>query len=391
MEEQTIDPSTKLFGTAAPRVVRLEPPLITSRAILNKVTCVRPMRDGRFNISIEEVSTNRVSKILVHCYGHGGSGFTTLFGSVERAIRLFQLESRGRPARPVRVIGSGCMGLTVAIELTRLGYTVAGVTTKELYDIPSWRAAGYFAFVSVKTAPEEQANLDQIGIETFKAYRAIDAGLHPYISRDAVRYMPIYGSKNTEVGLEALEAHGLIPPHEDVTLDFGAIQHEGYVKYMTYFMHTTKIMRQLTDEVNRLGIPVEIREVSSWDEVEEEVVFNCSGLGSREINHDCSMIPVRGHLLLLNEASGTAHMDYIIYTTALQNGREEYVYLFPKCEAVSSVEPVGIACQGIIGGTFIPHTDKLSVEDLERLDQEEFNKMVERATLFFHGSYTPHG
>ncbi len=60
------------------------------------------------------------------------------------------------------------MGLTAAIELTRQGYQVSGISTKELYDLCSWRAAGYFALVSVKTSPEEQGNLNEIGVENIQ-------------------------------------------------------------------------------------------------------------------------------------------------------------------------------------------------------------------------------
>lgn len=373
-----------------PKVVKLTPPVFNQTTISQEITCTRPMREGRFNISTETFKGKEGSKLIVNCNGHGGSGWTTLFGSVKKAIELFQ-EQNPDKSIPIRVIGSGCMGLTSAIELSNLGYTVAGITTKELYDIPSWRAAGYFALVSVKTSPEEQENLNLIGVNTFLVYQQIDRGLHPYITKEAVRMLPVYcdmeiGTKATDCGVEDLVSRGLLPPPEEVTLDFGnGVLHPEYAKYMTYFMNTTVLMRQTTAEVKRLGIPIEMREVKSYDEVKEAIVFNCAGLGARELNQDDKMIPVRGHLIMLKENAGTEHMNYMIYTRVLQGGKDEYIYMFPKTLSVTPDNIKGTPCIGVVGGTFIPNVDKLTPEEQEKLDKEEFRKMRDRASLFFTG------
>ena len=364
-----------------PQIVKLTPPQISNETILEKIVCTRPMREGKFNISVEK----HASKTIVNCYGHGGSGWTTLFGSVDKAIELFQ-NTRPNKAIPIRIIGSGCMGLTTAIELTRLGYRVAGISTKDLYETPSWKAAGYFALVSVKTSPEEQADLNKIGLNTFLTYQKIDQGKHPYITKNAVKFMPVYCSRETEAGIEDLEAQGLIPPRAYVSLDFGnGVIHHDYVKYMTYFMNTTTLMYQLIAEIQQLGIAIELTEVKSFEDVTEEVIFNCSGLGARELNSDENMIPVRGHLVTLKDISGSAPMDYMIYTKVKQNGKEEYIYMFPKNVSVTLEHINGLSCVGVLGGTFIPHVDKLAPSDQEELDKKEFKHLLDRNSEFFQG------
>jgi hypothetical protein len=364
-----------------PKIVKLTPPQITNETLSEKIVCTRPMREGKFNISMEQIS----GKTIVNCYGMGGSGWTTLFGSVNKAIELYTKTNPDKTI-PIRIIGSGCMGLTAAIELNRLGYNVVGISTKSLYDMPSWRAAGYFALVSVKTSPEEQASLNEIGLNTFLTYQQIDKGSHPYITKDAVRFMPVYCSEDTDSGVEDLEVRGLIPPREYVTIDFGGgVLQQGFVKFMTYFMDTTSLMRQLTAQVNKLGINVVINEVKAFDDVGESVVFNCSGLGGRELNDDENMIPVRGHLITLNAASGSGHMDYMVYTKVKQDGQERYVYMFPKSISVTPETPQGSPCMGVLGGTFIPHVDKMSAADQAQLDKKEFNDMLDRNCEFFLG------
>jgi len=362
-------------------IVQLQPPLITPDTIAQKIVCTRPMREGKFNISIE----TRDNHTIVNCNGHGGSGWTTLFGWINYALDLFAKTKTDKNI-PIRVIGSGCMGLTAAIELTRAGYNVAGIYTKDRFDLASWRAAGYFGLVSIKTADNEQETLNQIGMDTFKTYQSIEQGTHPYISNKAVNNIPVYCSVDTEAGVEDLEARGLIPTREYVTLDFGnGIIHPGYVKYLTYFMNTTTLMRELIAHVERLEIPLVIKEINSYDEIEEPVIFNCAGMGGRELNSDDSMIPVRGHLVTLNEEAGSAHMAYMIYTKVMQDGDEEYIYLFPKNSSVTPENTDGVSCAGVLGGSFIPHVDKLSVAEQIELDNAEFKRMLDRNCLFFNG------
>jgi hypothetical protein len=374
-----ISPST--FSAHDAKIVRLAPPLISRETISEEVYCDRPMREGKFNISLEQ----SLNKTIIHCYGHGGSGWTTLFGSVNKALNLFAATHPSKDT-PIRIIGSGCMGLTTAIELKRRGYTVAGITTKNLYDMPSWRAAGYFALVSVKTSPEEQKNLNDIGLDTFRTYQTIDRSEHPYICKDAVKFMPVYCSSDTEAGVEYLEELGMIPPREYVTLDFGNnVLRSGFIKYMTYFMDTTSLMRQLTAEVKRLAIPLIVKEVLAFDDLDETIVFNCTGLGAKQLNNDEKMISVRGHLVTLNEKAGTGHMEYMIYSKVKQDGKDEYVYLFPKSMSVTPGNISGTPCRGVLGGTFLPGVDALPLEEQKKFDQIQSKRLLDRNSEFFHG------
>src|SRR6185295_7144691 len=107
-------PSTLLFSE---KVERLSPPLIDDSTIDEKIACTRPMREGEFNISGELKN----DKILIHCYGHGGSGCTTSFGSVRKAIDLYEKNFTAHRKPPIRVIGAGIIGMTAAIELSLRG------------------------------------------------------------------------------------------------------------------------------------------------------------------------------------------------------------------------------------------------------------------------------
>lgn len=361
-------------------IVKLSPPQISSETILEKIICTRPMREGNFNLSLEQ----RPSKTVVHCYGHGASGWSTLFGSVNEAIDLFKRSDPNKNS-PIRIVGAGCMGLTMAIELSRQGYRVAGIKTKNLYDTASWKAGGYFGLDILKTHFEEQTSSEKIGIDTFIMYQKIYQGEHPYISKEAVKYLPVYSSHDTEAGIELLERHHLIPARENVAVDFGNGQvHHGYVKWMSYFIHPSLLMKQLIVEVERLGIPIEIEEIKSFDEIGEKAVFNCAGLGATQLNSDDRMVPVRGHLVALKPNFSSPHLDYMIYTKVKQDNREESLYMLPKNIIVSSDNKHGSFCAGIFGGTFIK-VDGMTPFEQEKLDRIEFEKLLNRLCEFFLG------
>ena len=360
------------------KVVKLTPPTINSKTVQEEIVCVRPYREEACNISIEKKN----GKTLVHCYGHGPAGWTLLFGSVDRAINLYEASNPDKQ-KPIRILGGGCIGLTTAVELHRRGYKVAAIYTKSLYDNPSWKAPAFF---SVTEFSEKNAHLNDLTLQTFLTYKNIEAGSHSYISKETLRWLPVYCEKDKKVGVEYLEEIGYIPPRQYVTLDFGnGVVHPNYVKFMSYYIDTTSVMRHLIAELQRRGIPIVLKLIKNFDELNEEVVFNCSGLGSKELNSDEHLKPMRGHLVTLKPSANFDYMDYMICTEVEQEGKHEYVYLFPKTVMVTPKSQLGISCQGVLGGTFISDVEKLPLSDQRELDRKEFKKLLDRNSLFFHG------
>lgn len=352
----------------AERIVSLTPPIINSQTICAEIVCARPGRVGFANISIEKMH----GKTIVNCYGHGGSGWQTLFGSVEKAISLYQ----GDKSTPIRVVGAGCVGLATAIELKRKGYTVSGITAKEIYDTPSWNAGGYFGSPHLKNGtPEEQAALDRLSTTTFQTYLLCHQGAHPYLKKESVDRLPIYCSEKTENGIKKLALGGWIAPGEPVILDFQGVKRYGFKEYHSLFLHVTRLMHDMLLELDLLQIPLEVRELSSFCELSESVIFNCTGLGSRELSGDELLAPVIGYLIMFND--GIDH-PYLIYHRMEQEGREEDLYFFPKKCHVSSKYPMGIATTGLIGGTYLPFSN-------EEIYTREMKKMLDRNLLFFYG------
>jgi D-amino-acid oxidase len=374
-----------LFADVTPEVIKLTPPIITNKTIAKKIACTRPVRKIAFNVSVQDYVGKNSVKTIVHCYGHGGWGWTTLFGSVQHAIELFQKTNPSKET-PIRVVGAGCVGLTVAAELARLGYTVKGITAKEVYDTPSWNAGGSFSGSLSRILPEEKAKHLLFKKNTFLTFRQIEQGVHPYLHSGCVRFLPSYTHRSANAGLQDLIDEGLVPQPRPVVLDFGkGVLHPDYEEYKTYFMDVTRLMQQLQLEVQRNHIAIEIRELASFDEVSEEVIFNCTGLGAKALNQDSELKPYRGHLIMLSQDAGAQHLEYMIDSGMVQDGIEEDVYLFPKRVMVTAEHPEGIPCAGVCGGTYIPNVDQLSAEELQKLDEREFQRLLDRLSIFFTG------
>jgi hypothetical protein len=168
---------------------------------------------------------------------------------------------------------------------------------------------------------------------------------------------------------------GLIGQGEAVTLDFGGIKHPHFTEYYNLFLHVTFLMQEMLSELERLGIPIEYKALSSFHELSESTLFNCTGLGSIELKGDQALVPMTGYLLMIND--GTFH-PYLIYHRTKQEGHDEDLYFFPKTSYVSSKQPLGIPTTGVMGGTYLPFSN----EDMYR---KEMKKMLDRHMLFFYG------
>src|SRR5260370_39159378 len=104
------------------------PPLVPIRARTDRIfdiaVCLRPFRPAGPRVEIERLG----DALVVHNYGHGGSGWSLSWGSSARAVRLAMQNSPGE----VAVIGCGVLGLTSAILAQRAGARVTIYAREQL-------------------------------------------------------------------------------------------------------------------------------------------------------------------------------------------------------------------------------------------------------------------
>jgi len=114
------------------------PPLALVRAHTDRLfdikVCIRPFRTKGPNLDVEHIGDTMV----VHNYGHGGSGWSLSWGSADMAVQKAMSVS----PKQIAVIGCGIIGLTSAITAQRAGAQVTIYTRELLPRTRSVRANG---------------------------------------------------------------------------------------------------------------------------------------------------------------------------------------------------------------------------------------------------------
>ncbi len=349
------------------RIVYLTPPSISPDHIEEKIVCIRTHRERIFQITSEL----KDGKIVCHNYGHGGAGWTFLFGSVPQSIRQLDDQLQSNPSyknKPICVIGAGCYGLLTAIELARKGHDVR-IAAKETSNLPSDRAAGFFFPRPRKSSTDqERAQFLSVGMESYAAYLEIAHGTHPYIY-DASKLLPAYFDHEIDPGFGPYIKKGLVAAPENVLIDFGNGKQYDVMEYKTVFINPSHIMRELRKQAARLGISIVQQDVTSLDEIEEEIVFNCAGKSAPLFSGDKRIVPVQGHLITLKNQPPMSELQYMINVRVAQEDprgwtRDTLLYYAPKAN-------------GILGITFIRGQAD------ETANMHEFDRLIERAQKYF--------
>lgn len=353
------------------RIVKLIPPRISPEHIKEKVVCIRAHRERIFQVFEQRYN----DKYIFHNYGHGGAGWTFLFGCVNESIKQLEQRLAENPSlksKSICIIGAGCYGLLTAITLARKGYIVR-IIAKDTDNIPSYKAAGFFFPRPRKmSTPQEISVFQSRGIESYSIYHQIAQSIHPFI-KEGVTLLPGYFGPSIDPGFSPYIAEGLMPVPEKVTIDFGTGKTYAAMEYKTIFINSVIMMQELHSAVRELGITITRAEIATFGDISESIIFNCAGLGAKKLTGDERIIPVQGHLITLKDQPPMEHMQYMInaqVTMTTQRGtpRDEIIYYAPKDS-------------GILGITFIRGQDSLTA------NHHEFERLLQRCEDYFG---TPH-
>ncbi len=357
-----------------PEVRRITPPRLDTAYLGERIHCYRPMRRGTPNMSLETIA----DQLIVHNYGHGGSGWTLAPGSAKYVVQLAMDSEKGKAIKkdaPVVVIGAGVMGLFTAYELLQRGYTSVTVKAVSFDNLTSHNAGGLLAPVSMDNNPELQPLIDRIGIDAYRFYAEVAQGKHPHFPAGA-KVMPAYFENRSESGLEPYVGK-VMQPAKDVVLDFGNGTQRNMVSYDDgIFMDTAVMMESLKNHLQD-KVTFEQGKVDNYASVSSLLIFDCSGLGAGALNADKEVVPVQGHLIMLRDQlpADLQSMILVYFSKAKTTSNQEVkrsFYIFPKQLPGSAANDVGV-----VGGTFIEGATP------ETPNNEEFDIMVSNARKFY--------
>ncbi|MGZ5920213.1 MAG: FAD-dependent oxidoreductase [Rhizomicrobium sp.] len=271
--------------------------------------CLRPFRAQGPRIEAERIGDT----LVVHNYGHGGSGWSLSWGSATLAMQKALVNS---PAQ-VAVIGCGAIGLTSAIMAQRSGAQVTIYARDLLPQTRSARATGSWtpdSRISLKDAAgpgfgEVWEQMARVSFKTYRQYLGLPGTPVEFTDRYALSDEPFEKVREESEKLDTLgfgnysdRIRDLTPRAQD--LPAGATPFP--VKYVRRsqsmqfniadYAHTL-----MTDFFTAGGkfVRKEFHAPGDLTQLKEKVVINCPGYAARDWWKDNSITPVRGQIAWL--------------------------------------------------------------------------------------------
>ena len=308
-----------------PRIVTDCSPLPPVKAdegrVIRTVAGLRPYRASGFVVRAEPLGDKR----LVHNYGHGGAGITLSWGSSRLAADL------GLPghAGPVAVIGAGALGLTTARLVQEAGFP-ATVYAKALPPDTTSNVAGgqvspFGHYREGAVTPEWQRQFMAAMSYSWRRWQIMVGDDY------GVRWLPTY-----EEARNPVNRGDWLDPYYPNGRKLSGHQHpfplEDVIAFDTMYVETGRFLRQTMRDIQVAGGRFEIRDFATPEAIAalpEKLIFNCTGLGARQLFGDTELQPVRGQLAVL------LPQPEVRYAFAGGSG-----YMFPRADGI------------ILGGTF---------------------------------------
>ena len=290
------------------------PPLAPFRADVERLTkitvCTRPFRAAGPRIEAEKVG----DKLVVHNYGHGGSGWSLSWGSGQIALD-FALANRDHSQTDIAVIGCGALGLTSAILAQRAGAKTVTVYAKDLPSetrsanaTGSWTPFSRVALRSVATPAfaDQWEQMTRASWAFYQNYLGVsgtpieftdryylsddqpDIADQKYIDADPIGFVN-YASRVADLG----------PSAEDFPAGTHPFPSQWVRRRSELMFNVATIIRQFTDEFERNGGKIVRREFHSPSEfaaLTQPVILHCTGYAARKLFGDESLIPIRGQI-----------------------------------------------------------------------------------------------
>lgn len=358
------------------------PVKVARNRIIRTVVGLRPYRDEGFVVDAERLA----DKLLVHNYGHGGAGVTLSWGTSSLAVDIAGDFIQARPLAqavmtrnqrrasrrsPLRfaVLGCGVIGLSTARLLQRRLQGEGGSVTIYAKDLPpqttSNIAGAWWSPTSVYDSQMTSAKfMEQFRLSCHISNRAFQELVGPEYG---VRWIDSIELITREASL-ARELAGGAAFYPQTEIHRNPEQYFGFPyarRFNSMLIEPHTYLRALLRDFYVAGGKIVVREFKKREEIArlaEQVVFNCTGLGARELFGDQKLGPVRGQLEVLLPQ---AEIDYCYISGS--------GYMFPRRDGI------------VLGGTF--DHDDWSLEP----KAEQTTQIIEGHTNIMKGVKKEHG
>lgn len=294
----------------------LTPMRVTPDQLIDMKCCIRPVRAAGPNLGTQMIGDT----LVVHNYGHGGSGWSLSWGSAEVAVgKALSVLPGG-----IAVVGCGIIGLTTAVVAQRAGLKVTIYTRDVIQRTRSFRAHGSFTPDSrvALSAPAGAGFGDlweQMTRLSWKGFRSM-LGLpgDPVVFQDAFALSdapPVKKHHDPDPAIKGAWEPGGLPLQESEWAHFmdrikdlvpdpvmlPTAENPFPVAYTRrssemHFNFPSYAHHLLTEFYQRGGLMVmrDFNDPSQYGQLKEKVVINATGYAARDLWRDRTIFPVRG-------------------------------------------------------------------------------------------------
>jgi len=296
--------------------LRLHPVNPTAPRVLRTIAGLRPFRPSGYRVAAERLGRT----LVVHNYGHGGCGVTLSWGTAARAVEL----AHEAAPRRVAVLGAGAVGLATARTLQQRGVQVTIYARDVPPDTTSDVAGALWSPVTLvdedRASPGFARELANAARASRRTFEHLCGG--PY----GVKWLTLYlvGSSpepphswEWSVTPELFRPTTLSPGEHPFPSPFA---HAYRLMMIEPAVYLAAVMADFRGAGGRLVITA-IESRADLARLEEDVVVNCTGLGSRSLFDDAELVPIKGQLTILEPQP---EVDYAVKSTV------EDLYMFPR-------------------------------------------------------------
>jgi len=345
-------PKTSAKPQLAPPRPAVRLPLVNASwdRVIRTTIGLRPHRPSGFVLKADRFG----AKTLIHNFGHGGSGMSLSWGTASMASDM----ALAHAERTAAVMGSGVVGLTSARELQRRGFavtiyaaTVPPDTTSNM-SLAGWTPTSGLVNFSSRTPEWDAQFREAVRI----AYRRLQLLAGPkYGISWIMNYAPTDNEQSARGG-NVLMPEDIANPR--VLLQPG--EHPFPSKYAIerpeMRIEPSIYLDALMEDFLLWGGKVVIRRFETPADVaglSENVIVNCTGLGSKALFSDPELMPLKGQLTILVPQSE------ITYSTsggarAPVTPEAGFIHMMPRTDGI------------VLGGTSIRDDWSLEVNEKER-------------------------
>jgi D-amino-acid oxidase len=311
---------------------------------------LRPHRPSGFVLKAGALD----GKTLIHNFGHGGSGMSLSWGTASMAADM----ALAHADRTAAVMGSGVVGLTSARELQRRGFavtiyaaTVPPDTTSNM-SLAGWTPTSGLVDFKSRSAEWDEQFRTAVRI----AYRRLQLLTGP---KYGISWITNYAPTDNA---EAARGGNVLMP-DDISnprILLGPGEHPFPTKYAIerpeMRIEPSIYLDALVNDFLLWGGKVVIRKFETPADVttlRENVIINCTGLGSKALFNDAELVPLKGQLSILVPQSE------ILYSTsggarAPVTPEAGFIHMMPRSDGI------------VLGGTSIRDDWSLTINEEER-------------------------